>query len=281
MLNVMQSVLILVFIIILQLLTYFIFLKPIIDTWGATKEEAGMALIGDELAATIVSTRAISINAPIDQVWQWIIQLGADRGGFFSYTLIEKALGYEARIAEPVPEFQDMAVGRVIPASVDASKSLIQYHFSVIAVQPGESFVIQNWGAFVLKKIDAQQTRFIVRTHGQNPPNLRSKIGDFFSMSAHYIMERRMMLGFKARAEAGAGVHLSELADNLWILGLILSGLGIVVMAFLGGDVWEVVVTAVYSTLWLLALLIIAPKPVYSLSLSVLIVVTIVSLFGL
>jgi hypothetical protein len=273
--TVMQSFLSLGLIVILEIIIYIIFLKPIVDTWGATKEEANMTLIGDELAPTIISTRAISINAPMSEVWQWLIQLGADRGGFFSYTFIEKALGYEARSAEPIPEFQDIEVGRIIPASIDESKSLIKYNFRVTAVEPGESIVIENWGALVLQKMDAQRTRFIVRTHGQALPTLKSKIGDFLGMAAHYIMERRMMLGFKAQAEAGAGVHLSALPDNLWLLGIFLSGLGILVILFLNARITSFLFAAVYSTLWLLTLMVLDPKPIFSLMLLLVIAFTI------
>ncbi len=275
MLTVMQSFLYLGLIVVLEIIIYIIFLKPIVDTWGATKEEANMTLIGDELAPIIISTRAISINAPMSEVWQWIIQLGADRGGFFSYTFIEKALGYEARSAEPVPEFQDIEVGRIIPVSIDESKSLIKYNFRVVAVEPGESIVIENWGALVLQKMDAQRTRFIVRTHGQALPNLKSKIGDFLGMAAHYIMERRMMLGFKAQAEAGAGVHLSALPDNLWLLGIFLSALGILVILFLNASITSFLFAAVYSTLWLLTLMVLDPKPIFSLMLLLVIAFTI------
>ena len=273
--TVMQSFLYLGLIVILEIIIYITFLKPIVDTWGATKEEANMTLIGDELATTIISTRALSINAPMSEVWQWLIQLGADRGGFFSYTFIEKALGYEARKAEPVPEFQDLEVGRIIPASIDASKSLIKYNFRVVAVEPGESFVIENWGTFVLKRIDAQRTRFIVRTHGQELPNLKSKIGDFFGMTAHYIMERQMMLGLKARAEAGAGVHLSALPDNLWLLGVFLSALGILAIIFLNASITGFLFAIIYSTIWLLTLMILDPKPIFSLILLLVITLTI------
>jgi hypothetical protein len=209
-----------------------------------------------------------------EYLWQWIIQLGADRGGFFSYTFIEKALGYEARTAEPIPEFQDIEVGRIIPASIDESKSLIKYNFRVTAVEPGESIVIENWGALVLKKMDARRTRFIVRTHGQELPTLKSKLGDFLGMAAHYIMERRMMLGFKAQAEAGAGVYLSTLPDNLWLLGIFLSALGILAILFLNASLPGFLFAAVYSTLWLLTLMIFEPKPIFSLMLLLVIALT-------
>jgi len=273
--NILQSIVILALIISLQIAVYLVFLRPLTSKWGATKAESTMPLIGDNLAPIIDSTRAITINAPVSEVWQWIIQFGADRGGFFSYALIEKALGYEARTAEPIPEFKDMPVGRIIPTSIDESKSLIKYDFRVVAVDPGISFVIENWGAFVLKMIDDKRTRFIVRTHGQESPNWPSKIGNFLGMAAHYIMERRMMLGFKAQAEAGAGVHLSALLDNLWLLGILLSALGILAIVFLETTMLGVLLATIYNTFWLLVFMIFEPKPRYSIILFLVISATI------
>lgn len=60
-------------------------------TFGATQEEAGMGLPGDQLvrAASRMATRAISIDAPPEQVWPWLVQLGQGRGGFYSYDSLE------------------------------------------------------------------------------------------------------------------------------------------------------------------------------------------------
>jgi hypothetical protein len=272
--TIMESFLILTFIISLQIIVYAIFLRPIILTWGASENEVKMPLVGDSLAPYIISTRAITINTPISEVWKWLVQLGADRGGFFSYSFIEKALGYERRNGDIEPEFQDMKVGRIIPASLDESKSLIKYNFPVIAVEPGQSFVLKGWGAFVLKKINSKQTRLIVRTLGWELPNLKNIVGDFIWTPLHYIMERRMLMGFKAQAEAGAGVRLSSTSDNLWLLGVFLSGIGIAIMAFIGRDIQCTLLSAVYGIIWLWPLLIFDPRPKYSLILLLVVAVT-------
>lgn len=269
----MASILNITFIIILQITAYVIFLRPKLLAWGAAKDEMTMPLIGDNLAPRISSTRAISINAPVSEVWKWIIQLGADRGGFFSYSFIEKALGYEMRDAELVPEFQEMEVGRIVPGSIDASKSLIKYDFQVVAVEPGKSFVLQGWGTFILKEISSTQTRLIVRTHGQESPTLLSKVIDFIGTPLHYIMERRMLMGFKSQAESGR--QLSSTADNLWLLGIVLSGIGIALTAFVGNGIRGILLSGVYSIMWLWTLLIFAPLPKYSLGLLFIEVMTI------
>jgi len=256
-----------------QIAMYVFFMRAKIMAWGASKDEAAMPLIGDNLAPHVSSTRAILINAPISEVWKWVIQLGADRGGFFSYSFLEKALGYEKREGEPIPEFQDMEVGRIVSGSIDESKSLIKYNFEVVSVEPGESFVLENWGAFVLKEINSKQTRLIVRTHEGHLPDLKSKIEYFIFMPLHYIMERRMLMGIKSEVE---GTQLSAASDNLWLLGMLLSGIGIALMILLGQGVQNLLLSVIYGIVWLWVLLISKPQPKYSMTLLVIEVVTII-----
>lgn len=277
--TVIEIFLIFTFIISLQVIVYAIFLRTLISTWGASADEAKMSLVGDSLAPYISSTRAISINAPISEVWKWLTQLGADRGGFFSYSFIEKTLGYEACNEDSVPEFQEMKVGRIVPSSLDETKSLIKYNFPVIAVEPGQSFVLKDWGAFVLKEINAKQTRLIVRTHGQKLSDIKSRIADFIGMPLHHIMERRMLMGFKARAEAGEGVRLSSNLDNLWLLGLVLSAIGIAIMVFIDRRSLSIFLSAVYSLIWLWSLLIFDPHPKYGVTLLLVVAMTIIWFF--
>lgn len=275
--NIEESFLILLLIFFIQLIVYIIFLQPLILTWGASENEKKMPLVGDNSAPYIRSTRAISINAPVSEVWKWLIQLGADRGGFFSYAFIEKALGYETRNADNiVPEFQEMKVGRIVPGSLDESKSIIKYNFPVVYVEPGTSFVLKGWGAFVLKKLNTKQTRLIVRTHGRELPDLMSKIGDFFETPLHYIMERRMLMGIKARAEAGSGVKLSSTLDILWLLGVALSGIGIFIIVLMGRGIQCVLLPVIYGIIWLWPLLVSEPKPIYSMILLFIVAVTMV-----
>ena len=271
--QIMEFILNIALVIGVQIIVYAVFLRSKIMAWGASAEEATMPLVGDDLAPGISSTRAISINAPISEVWKWIIQLGADRGGFFSYSFLERVLGYKAREENPTLEFQEMEVGRNVPGSIDESKSVIKYNFRVVAVETGKSFVLENWGTFVLKEINSKQTRLIVRTHEPRLPDLISKIADFFFMPLHYIMERRMLMGMKARVE---GRRLSETSDNLWLLGVFLSGIGIAVSVLFGQGVLNVSLSIIYGILWLLTFLIFEPKPKYSLSLLLLEAVTII-----
>src|ERR1039458_10160330 len=64
-------------------------------TWGARPEEVTRELPGDELlrGPDIVSTRAITVNAPPGAVWPWLVQMGSGRGGAYTYDWIENIFG--------------------------------------------------------------------------------------------------------------------------------------------------------------------------------------------
>ena len=68
-----------------------IVLMPWMDRWGAAEKEIAASYPGDELVPSprITYTRAISINAAPEEVYPWIVQLGADKGGMYSYTWFE------------------------------------------------------------------------------------------------------------------------------------------------------------------------------------------------
>ena len=93
-------------------------LRTSVLTWGATADEAARSLPGDELLADadVVSTRAITIDAPPSDVWPWLVQMGSGRGGAYTYDWIENLFGLEMRSADTIhPEWQNLAVGDVIP----------------------------------------------------------------------------------------------------------------------------------------------------------------------
>lgn len=266
--------LIVLIIIFLQLIIGITLIKPFIFTWGSTEQEVSMPMPGDHLAPFISSTRSITINAPIAQVWDWLIQLGADRGGFYSYWFIEKPLGYKYRAQHRIePEFKDMEVGRIISASLDQSRSVIEYNFPVVAVDPGKSFVLKNWGCFLLNEINPKQTRLIVRTHGQPLSSWTDQLQYFFMMPLHYLMERRMLIGIKTRAEVGPGMPFSSTADIMWFSGICLSLLSIIGLLIFDKSIKVELLTILYSILWLLTLFIFDPIPIYSTTLFIILII--------
>jgi hypothetical protein len=141
-------------------------------------------------------------------VWPWLVQLGQDRAGFYSYDWLERLAGDNVHNADRIhPEWQRLEAGDFIRA---AQRGYLGGRFGdlgwrVTSVLPGRAFVLENWGAFVLHPVDSSTTRFFVRTRGEGAATLASivlgPISTFVFEPAHFIMQRRMMLGIRERAE--------------------------------------------------------------------------------
>ena len=180
--------------------------------WGATDEEVQEHLIGDELAPSpkLKATHAITINAPAADVWPWLVQMGQTRGGFYSYTWLENLVGCHMRNADEIdPDWQELKVGDKVWLHPKAPP--VEVH----DIEPGRAIVLKGWGAFVLQPIDEKTTRLIIRSQGDYNPDLKNPILNFFLWRvifepAHFIMERKMLLGIKARAEKLARAHAEE-----------------------------------------------------------------------
>lgn len=86
--------------------------------WGATELETSMPLPGDELIPEPdeVQTMAVTISVPAEQVWPWLMQMGVDRAGLYSYTWMENGLLHlGVTNADRIhPEWQDLTVGDII-----------------------------------------------------------------------------------------------------------------------------------------------------------------------
>ena len=101
---------------------YVLAVRPRLLRWGATTQEAAGPLPGDEIvpAPRMQSTRAVTIKAPVSGVWPWLVQLGAGRGGMYSYDWLENAAGLGIHSADRIlPELQHLKVGDIVPLSPD------------------------------------------------------------------------------------------------------------------------------------------------------------------
>jgi hypothetical protein len=188
-------------------------LRPWNTRWGTTEAEFAMSLPGDEIVpvAHYRIDHAITINAPIDAVWPWLIQIGQDRGGFYSYSGLENAIGLRVTNADRiVPEWQHRHVGelvRSVPTNWIGGAFGKELGWRVAQIVPGRAIVLEGWGAFVLVPLDQNTTRMLIRMRGAGGPSLQSvalsPLGVLIFEPAHFIMERKMLLGIKERAERG------------------------------------------------------------------------------
>ena len=181
--------------------------RPWHSRWGSTDAELVAALPGDDVVPNAHSTiqHAVTIDASPEEVWPWLVQLGQDRGGFYSYDWLERLVGDDIHNADRIhPEWQTLRAGDLVRATQPDYLGGVfgrDIGWRVVRVEPGRVLVLDGWGAFVLQPTDGG-TRFTVRTRGGGEPNvLLAPFGLLVFEPAHFIMERRMLLGIKERAE--------------------------------------------------------------------------------
>lgn len=198
-------------------------LRPWRIKWGATDDEIRRTLPGDELVSRPkwAYTQAVTVRASAAEVWPWLAQIGQGRGGFYSYEGLENLVGCDIHNADRImPEFQNLKAGDGIKLAPQMPG------FPVALVEPGRALVLRadtrtggspvpaskkpgdyfatTW-AFYLEQRDDGATRLLAR--------FRSDYNDTFANSMMYgpplvepiscVMQRKMLLGIKQRAEAG------------------------------------------------------------------------------
>ena len=178
---------------------YALVIRPWHLRWGAEPEDEEHELPGDELlpeGGTQI-LHAVTIDAPIEAVWPWLAQLGQDRGGFYSYEWLENLAGCEMQNADRVHvECQHRELGETVHLHPAGG-------LRVGVFEPGRALGLQGWGTFALEPLGRARTRLIAR--GGVPRGVGALTYGLLMELPHFLMERRMLLGIKERAEASAG----------------------------------------------------------------------------
>ncbi|MBX3015143.1 MAG: hypothetical protein KF832_26730 [Caldilineaceae bacterium] len=194
------------FTVLILVLVYSLVIQPWHMRWGATDAEVAMPLPGDSLIPpdTVVSTRAITIQASPTDVWAWLVQLGQARGGFYSYTWLENLFAAQMHNADQiVPAWQHPQVGD--PVTMMANPPPVSIS-EIVLLEPGRVLVLKGGWIFFLQPLDTQQTRLIVR-YASFPVKGDWRTALYYYPlfePAHFVMEVGMMLGIKQRAESTA-----------------------------------------------------------------------------
>jgi hypothetical protein len=203
-------------------LTYHLALRGWCLRWGATPAEVHASLPGDELFPAYAgeATHAITIHASTQQVWPWLMQIGQDRGGFYSYTLLENVAGCDMpKVERLVPAWKPRAVGETVWFATPKRFSG-QGRMIAAAVQPQRSFVMvtaNDWDrlqagtpaqdgfwSFTLEPLGEGQSRLIARLRGGSPPTLVSRtVGRLFWEPMHFLMEQKMLRTIRDLSERG------------------------------------------------------------------------------
>ena len=177
---------------------YVRFIRPWHSRWGATDDEVSRVMPGDEIVLKAASTtRAISIGAPPDRVWPWLVQIGYGRAGWYSYDWIDNDGQPSAR--RIVPEFQGLKVGHVI-------EMLPGFGPQVIEIVPDSHFVTGDGegGTWCLAVYPERNGSRLVSRWRQEwkTDGLGPKFFVAIADPGAFIMEQKMLHGIKERAES-------------------------------------------------------------------------------
>ena len=184
--------------------------------WGLTEAEAEAARLGDDLVPEPRWgwTHAVAIDAPAERVWPWVAQIGADRGGFYSYQWLENLAGCNVHNAEAVhaewahregdalvlhPRMPPFRVARFDPGR------------GFVALAPpderaraeGRPWAAASW-AFLVEPLPEGRCRVVSRFRSTGSDDLVTRItqGPFLLEPVGFAMDRRMLLGIRERALA-------------------------------------------------------------------------------
>lgn len=173
--------------------------------WGTTPEELERVMPGDGLIdnPTHTSTGAITVNAPPEDIWPWLVQMGTGRGGMYSYDWLDRLFGFLDRPSATriLPEFQALAVGDKIPWGRDEQTVEVLEPNRALALRL-DSHGIQWVWQFGLYPLDDHRTRLVNRGTEWLPRAPFWWLYMRLMEPAAFIMTRRFLLGVKQRAEA-------------------------------------------------------------------------------
>lgn len=192
------------------------FMREARTHWGIDAVVAARTFAGDEIVPTPRWgwTHGVEIDAPPGEVWPWLAQLGADRGGFYTYQWLENVTGCELRNAETIHPAWAISEGdslilhpKIPPLRVVAME---HGHFFVAhapadtaARAAGKPWAEASW-LFLVEPVGEGRSRFISRYRCATSDDLASRLGfgPALMEPIGFAMDRRMLLGVKARVEA-------------------------------------------------------------------------------
>ncbi|WP_225858946.1 hypothetical protein [Streptomyces albicerus] len=200
------------------------FIRPRLLTWGASSDEVARAYPGDELVpnADGSSTMATTLPAPPAEAWPWLLQMGCNRGGWYSWDRLDN--GGQPSADRIVRAWQSLEVGQrldAVPsgdawftvAVLDPQRTLVLrssltlpfgHPFDPSSGTEPSAYVDSIWG-FHLDPDAGGGTRLVVRTRSRSRPRLLTRPMDvLFWEPTHLVMQTRQLRNLRMRLGARA-----------------------------------------------------------------------------
>ncbi|MDR2380193.1 MAG: hypothetical protein LBE08_03305 [Bifidobacteriaceae bacterium] len=177
--------------------------------WGATAAEQRRPLPGDDEVPmpSLQTTRAIGIGAPPAAVWPWVVQIGQDKAGFYTYSWLERVAGLDTRTGEAVvPEWQRVEAGDAVALAEGLALKVVRAEGdrALVLTAPTDAPATRagvefSW-SFALEPEGPTGTRLVVR---ERYAWSKWRIGLAIKAVAWagFAVNRAMLLGIRDRAE--------------------------------------------------------------------------------
>ena len=184
---------------------YVVVVRPWMRRWGATHADVGRVMPGDAEVPdpNYDTTLGVTIDAGPAEIWPWLMQMGYQRGGLYSYDWLDRLFGFLDRpsATRVLPYWRHLKVGEEIPIGAGAG-------FPVRVIDPYASLVLGGdapgfrwmW-EFGLYPVGAGRTRLISRNRARAARTIGWRLFMIALEPAAFLMTRKMLLGIKKRAE--------------------------------------------------------------------------------
>jgi hypothetical protein len=193
---------------------YWFLVRRWFGQWGTSAADRIRDMAGDAVVVdpTYSATLAITIDARPEHIWPWLVQMGYQRGGLYSYDWLDRLFGYLDRPSanSVLPQFQQLTVGDEIPIGRGQG-------FPVTAIEPYRALVLSGTGdgfawawQFGLYPLDERRTQLVSRNRVRFAPTFGSWLFMRVIEPAAFLMTRRMLLGLKHRAETLAATQVDR-----------------------------------------------------------------------
>ena len=194
------------FVLFVLAVLYWFPLRRWMGRWGTTSSDPSRVMAGDGLIVnpTFVYTMAATVNAQPEHIWPWLVQMGYQRGGLYSYDWLDRLFGFLDRPSATriLPEFQRLTLGDHIPLGRGPS-------WPVAVIEPNRALVLdmRNMGGFDwvwqfgVYAVDEKRTRLVSRSCVRTQ-TAWARLFTYAIEPAGFLMTRRMLLGLKQRAES-------------------------------------------------------------------------------
>ena len=183
-------------------LLYLKWIRPRQLRWGATGDELVRPMPGDEAvpAPSFDATRGVTVHAPPEAIYPWIVQIGVTRAGWYSYDMLDNLGHPSAR--QLLREHQQIYVDQLIPMSPDGKYGIYVKDFREnewILWNDKEGVTTWFWGLYPEGE---NCTRLVTRVRMKYLWNSPAALFNLLVEFGDLPMMRKCLLGIKERAEA-------------------------------------------------------------------------------